>query len=170
MDAYGQAKRAYTYQGTVQVGKFSAVKADSSITNDGFVLPAAADGYSVPILGILEEGIVPPGIGASDYVAGSYEGISQAAWPSNIQPNTPQGKFRRSVVWKGPIRARNGVAGGWSREDRLVATDNLGHLGSVVTLGLASGTQVFVVGYADEPTSNIGDVAQVIVDPHWDRV
>jgi hypothetical protein len=179
MDAQGQAKRAYTYQGTVQVGKFSVVFADSSVTNDGFRLGTTVDlmgaggangGAGNAALGIIEEGIVPPGIGASDYVAGSYENVSQQPWPTNISPTTPQGKFRRSVVWLGPIRGRNGLAGGWSRGDRLFAYDNLGHLASVVTAGLPAGTQFFCVGYADEPTANVGDVSQVIVEPHWDRV
>jgi len=153
-----QMKQAYTYAGTVQLGKFSAVVHDSSVyAKDGFNLPGGTNVGKV--IGIVEEGIVPAG--SSDYIKGSYEGISQAAWPTNVQPSTPQG-IKRSVVFKGPIRAR--AAGAWSRGDRLVVANNLGQLASVVTLGLAAGTVINVVAIAEEPAAAVGDTVQVNVD------
>lgn len=158
-----QEKRAYTYQGTVQVGKFSVVCSDNSQaatgTKDGFVLPNAMNDPADFPIGIVEEGIVPTG--ATDYISGSYEGISQAAWPNNLAPTTPQGNYRRTVVTGGPIRAR--AAGAWKRGERLIVADNLGHLASVVTLNLPANTPIRVVAIADEPASALGDVAQVIV-------
>jgi hypothetical protein len=156
-----QKKRAYVYAGLVQLGKFSAVVVDTGFSaKEGFNLPAGMN--AAKPLGIVEEGIVPNL--ASDYngrnPAGAYEDISQAAWPANLIPVTPQG-IKRTVVYEGPIRAR--AAGAWSRGDRLITANNLGQLASVVTLGLPAGTQIFVVAIADEAAANPGDVAQVMV-------
>jgi hypothetical protein len=108
----------------------------------------------------VEEGIVPNL--ASDYVRGSYEGISQNPWPANVIPTTPAG-IKRTVVFAGPVRAR--ASGAWNRGDRLIVANNTGQLASVKLLALPVGTAINVVGYADEPASNSGDVAQVIVSP-----
>jgi hypothetical protein len=157
----GQIRRAYSYTGSVQVGKYSAV----SVSNGGagFALPS---GLNVPALGILLQAIVP--VGGIDRPNGSYEGVSQAPWPTAFfYPPSPVG-WRETVVIGGPVYAR--AAGAWSREDRLVTADNLGHLASVVTLGLAAGTRIFVVATADQPAEELGDVAIVLVLPHWDAV
>lgn len=153
-----QLKQAYTYAGTVQLGKFSAVVHDATVfIKDGFNLPGAMN--AAKPIGIVEEGIVPAG--SSDYIKGSYEGISQAAWPANVVPSTPQG-IRRTVVFKGPVRAR--AAGAWSRGDRLIVANNLGQLASIVTLALPAGTQINVVAIAEEPAAAVGDTVQVNVD------
>jgi hypothetical protein len=161
-----QRKMGFSYQGTVQVGKFSVMSRVQGGLDpkQGMQLPS---GLNDPLaFGIVEEGIVPTG--ASDYNNGSYEGISQAAWPANLQPSTPQNNYRRTVVLEGPIRGR--AAGAWNVDDRLVPADNQGHLASVVTLGLAPGTPIWVIATAMEPASNLGDVAQVYVLPHHDVV
>jgi hypothetical protein len=157
----GQTARAYTYTGNVQVGKYSAV----SVSDDGagFALPS---GLNVLALGILIGSIVP--VGGIDKPNGSYEGVSQAPWPTAFfYPPSPVG-WRETVVIGGPVYAR--AAGQWSRGDRLVTADNLGHLASVVTLGLAVGTEIFVVAEADQPAVELGDVVIVLVCPHWDSV
>jgi hypothetical protein len=157
----GQTRRGYIYTGNVQVGKYSAVCASDAAA--GFALPS---GFNVPALGILIGSVVPPGF--MDKPSGSYEGVSQAPWPSAFfNPASPQG-FPGNVVIAGPVFAR--AAGIWNREDRLVTADNLGHLASVVTLGLAPGIPIFVVAVADQPAEELGDVEIVIVRPHWDSV
>lgn len=152
-------QRAYIYAGIVQLGKFSAVVADTTtFAQEGFSLPAGLN--SANFLGIVEEGIVPNL--ATDYQRGSYEGFSQAVWPLNSLPNTPAG-IKRSVVFFGPCRAR--AAGAWRRGDRLIIANSTGQLASVKTLALPVGTAINVVGYADEPATNPGDIAQIIVIP-----
>jgi len=142
----------------VQVGKFSAVVTDTgTFPNEGFALPAGINAANV--LGIVEEGIVPNL--CPDQIRGSYEGFSQAGWVANLIPTTPVG-IKRSVVYQGPFRAR--AAGAWRRGDRLIVANNTGQLASVHTLALPLGMGINVVGYADEPATNPGDVAQVIVN------
>lgn len=157
----GQIARAYSYTGSVQVGKYSAVSLSDG--GAGFALPS---GLNVAALGILIGSIVP--VGGIDKPNGSYEGVSGAPWPTAFfYPPSPQG-WRETVVIGGPVYAR--AAGAWNRGDRLVTADNLGHLASVVTLGLAAGTPIFVVATADQPAEELGDVAIVLVLPHYDSV
>jgi hypothetical protein len=150
-------KREFIYAGLVQLGKFSAVVADSSVYKNGFNLPAGMNAGNV--LGLVTEGIVPEVLGA--YRNGSWEGISQTAWPLNMDRATPQG-VRRYVVYRGPFRAR--AAGAWNRGDRLIVANSTGQLAFVVTLGLPAGTAINVVAVAEEPTLNPGDVAAVILN------
>jgi|SRR5579864_7700651 len=151
--------KGYTYQGTVQVGKFSVMVADSSISNDGMLLPA---GQNVRALGIIQDGIVPENF--SEYVKGSYGGVSQAAWPANALPSSPQGVFKRPLIYAGVSKAR--AAGAIGRDDWLVVADTDGRVGSIVTLAIAGGTLVHIVGRADEPAVNAEDVLRIYVDIH----
>jgi hypothetical protein len=148
----------------VQLGKFSAVVTDVTVFGrEGFNLPT---GQNAPhCLGIAIEGIAPNF--APDCRNGSYEGFSQAAWPGNLIPTSPQGS-RRMIVRKGRVTAR--AAGAVNRGDRCIIANNLGQLASVVTLGLAGGMEINVVGVADEPAVNPGDLFHVMVNPYIDTV
>ena len=110
--------------------------------------------------GIVTQGITPQHTGA--YRNGSYEGISQLAWPPNMNLATPQGQSRW-VIYNGPYRAR--AAGPWNRGDRLITANNLGQVASVATLGLPIGTAINVVAGAEEPAMESGDVAEVTGGP-----
>jgi hypothetical protein len=153
----------YTYEGSVQVGKFSVVKSSSNTYKDGFVLTASqGDG---PVLGIVQDGVYPHG--ASDYSKGVYAGVSDVSWPSNVQPTSPVG-LKRTVRRFG--RSQAIAAGAIARGDRLIAANNLGQVASVVTLSIAGGTAIKVVGVAETACSNQGDVVYVMVDPHNETV
>ena len=153
----------YTYDtGTVQVGKFSVVKASSTNYKDGFVLTGAQND---PVLGIVQDGVYPHG--GSDYAKGVYTGVSNVAWPANVQPTSPQG-LKRSVRRFG--RSQAIAAGVINRGDRLIVANNLGQVASVVTLALAGGSAIKVVGVAESAAVNQGDVVYVMVDPHNETV
>jgi hypothetical protein len=149
----------YTYEGTVQVGKFSVVKPSSTTYKDGFVLPAAKND---PVLGVLLDGIYPHG--SADYAKGVYTGISGTAWPANAQPASPVGQ-KRSVRLFGRVQCI--AAGACVRGNRAIIANNLGQVEDVDTDGaIAGGTAINVVGKFDTACSNAGDIVYVIADPH----
>lgn len=153
----------YTYEGAVQVGKFSVVKQESATYKDGFVLTAAAAApYDLP-LGVIQDGIYPHG--GSDYNKGVYTGISNSAWPANVTPATPVGQ-KRSIRISG--RSQCVAAGAIARGQRVAAVNALGQVGSVE--GLAAGTKVNILGVADTSCANVGDIVYVIVLPRTETV
>jgi hypothetical protein len=154
--------RGYTYEGTVQVGQFSVVKAESSTYKDGFVLTGAQGDQP---LGVIQDGIVPHG--SDVYAKGVYTGISNTAWPANSMPASPAGQ-KRTVRVRG--RSQMIAAGAVARGDRLISANNLGQVASVVTLNLAGGTAIWVVAIADTACSNQGDVVYGDVNPHKETV
>jgi hypothetical protein len=152
----------YTYEGTVQVGQFSVVKASSVTYKDGFLLGAAQND---PVLGVIQEGIYPHG--SAPYSKGAYTGVSNTAWPANANPAAPAGQ-KRSVRRFG--RSQCIAAGAIARGERVIIANNLGQVASVVTLNLAGGTAINVVGVAESAATNQGDVVYVFVNPHAETV
>lgn len=159
----GEIDYGYTYEGAVQVGKFSVVKAESTTYNDGFVLTAAAAApYDLPI-GVIQDGIYPHG--GSDYIKGAYTGVSNTAWPANVTPASPIGQ-KRSIRVAGRSRCIAGAA--ISRGQRVAAVNAQGQVGSVEAL--APGTKVNILGIADTSCVNAGDVVYVMVNPRTETV
>jgi len=149
----------YTYEGTVQVGTFSAVKPSSTTYKDGFVLGAAKND---PVLGIIQDGIYPHG--SSDYNKGSYGSISNAAWPANAQPASPVG-LKRSVRRFG--RSQAIAAGACTRGHRAIIADNQGRVEDVdADAAIVAGTAINVLGTFETLATNAGDVVYIFVNPH----
>lgn len=154
-----ETKISYTFDQTgVQCGKFAAVVATQANFTDGFSLPGAQNAANV--LGIVQEGVVPDGF--SEYSGGSYAGVSNAAWPANALPANGLG-MKKSIMRQGVSKAV--AAGAINRGDALVVADNQGRVASIVTLALAGGTQINVVGFAEEPAVNPNDVLRIFVNP-----
>jgi len=153
----------YTYSGAVQVGKFAVVKPGTGATyKNDFVLTTVQNDS---VLGIVQDGVYPHG--ASDYAKGVYTGVSGVAWPANVTPASPGG-VKRTVRRFG--RSQCIAAGAIARGDRVIASSTTGQVASVVTLSLAGGTPINVLGVAENECTTQGDVVYVFVNPHAETV
>lgn len=154
--------RAYTYTGTVQVGKFAAVKPGTGKSD--FVLSTSQNEYCI---GIVLDAIVPE-LAGGGYKAGSYGGVSGVAWPANVFPGTPVG-LKRTVRTGGRCQAV--AAGTINRGDRVISAGNgLVQSAETAISGLAASTPIFVIGIADTSSSANGDLVYLDVDPHKEIV
>lgn len=156
----------YTFAGTTQVGKFSAVKPGTGATyKDDFILPAAKND---PVLGVVQDGVYPHG--GADYAKGRYfkdlnnNYISGAAWPSNVQPTAPAGQ-KRTVRRFG--RQACIAAGACARGNRAIIANAYGEIEDVdQDAAITASTPINVLGVFETAATNEGDVVYVMVNPH----
>jgi hypothetical protein len=149
MDSIGN--RAGPLNSNVEVGKYTVLilKNTNSIGVDAVDVPSGAN--VGPFAGVAMESILPDGF--NDYVAGVYQIASGTAWPANVIPSSSQGR-NIGYVTDGVTRVIAG-SGTINTGDRLNVADSQGR---VKTINETSGTTVYEVGEALEPSTQAGTV------------
>lgn len=143
--------KSYRLAQNIEISKFTAVVSDTSVYTDGCLNPS---GSNVKALGVATMSIIPSGV--SDYSGGQYQITSGTSWPAGAL-GTGLGRAVQ-VVRKGIVQCR--IHGSVTRGDALNTYSTTGQLKTVTE----TGTQVYVVGYAEEGGSD-GDVIRVNVNP-----
>ena len=146
--------QSYHLNYNIQVGKFTCLAADSTVSADGCNVPSGAN---APFLGVAQESILPDAM--ADYSGGLYTLTSGAAWPANSVPASGLGRNIRTRLF-GISRV---VASGAISRGAYVNIANA--QGQVKAVSEAVGTYINVVGIAIDAAVNPGDVIRVLVMP-----
>ncbi len=146
--------QSYHLNENVEIGKFTCLIPDSSISADGCV---HASGANAPFLGIAQESILPDAM--ADYTSGQYTIVSGTAWPAGSIPSSGLGRNIRTRIF-GISRV---VANAQIARHATVITAPSGY---VETCPASSGTTYNVVGIAIDAASAQGDVIRVLVLPY----
>ena len=146
--------QSYHLNYNIQIGKFTCLAPDSTVSADGCNVPSGANGT---FLGVAQESILPDAM--ADYSGGVYTLTSGAAWPANSIPTSGLGRNIRTRMF-GISRL---VASGAISRGAYVNIANA--QGQVKAVSESTGTMINVVGIAIDTASNAGDVIRVLVMP-----
>jgi hypothetical protein len=154
-------RKSYASSASVEVGKFTVAKLDTSNVGQ-FVMSSSA--YDGPVAGVATESLIPDNY--QDYSSGTYNIPSGSTWPSNVVPSSSAGKAVSFAVAPSIIRciAASGIAIGDRVAQASTTTINsVNMMGAVKKLdqaNLTTGTY-YEVGEALTAGSNAGDVIRV---------
>ena len=146
--------QTYHLNYNIEIGKFTCLAPDTTVSADGCNVPSGANG---PFLGIAQESILPDNM--ADYSGGVYTLASGTAWPANAIPSSGLGRNIRTRIF-GISRV---VASGAISRAAYVNIANA--QGQVKAVSEAVGTYINVVGLAIDAAVNAGDVIRVLVMP-----
>ena len=146
--------QSYHLNYNIEIGKFTCLAPDSTVSADGCNVPSGANGQ---FLGVAQESILPDAM--ADYSGGQYTLVSGTAWPANTIPASGLGRNIRTRIF-GITRV---VASGAISRAAYVNIANA--QGQVKAVSEAAGTMINVVGIAIDAAVNSGDVIRVLVMP-----
>jgi len=146
--------QSYHLNANIEIGKFTCLAPDTSVSADGCNVPSAANGQ---FLGVAQESILPDA--ALDYSGGLYNLVSGTAWPTGVIPTSGLGRNIRTRLF-GISRV---VASGAITRGAYVNIANA--QGQIKAVSEAVGTYINVVGIAIDSAANAGDVIRVLVMP-----
>ena len=146
--------QSYHLNYNIEVGKFTCLAPDTSVSADGCNVPSGANGQ---FLGVAQESILPDAM--ADYSGGQYTLVSGTAWPSGAIPASGLGRNIRTRIF-GISRL---VASGAISRGAYVNIANV--QGQIKPVNEAVGTYINVVGMALDAAVNAGDVIRVLVMP-----
>jgi hypothetical protein len=146
--------QSYHLNYNIEIGKFTCLAPDTSVSADGCNVPSGANGQ---FLGVAQESILPDA--AADYSGGQYNLVSGTAWPTGVIPASGLGRNIRTRLF-GISRA---VASGAITRGAYVNIANA--QGQIKAVSESVGTYINVVGIAIDSAVNAGDVIRVLVMP-----
>jgi hypothetical protein len=146
--------QSYHLNANIEIGKFTCLSPDTSVSADGCNVPSGANGQ---FLGVAQESILPDA--AADYSGGLYNLVSGTAWPTGVIPTSGLGRNIRTRLF-GISRV---VASGAITRGAYVNIANA--QGQIKAVSEAVGTYINVVGIAIDSAANAGDVIRVLVMP-----
>ena len=146
--------QSYRINANIEIGKFTCLAPDTSVSADGCNVPSGANGQ---FLGVAQESILPDA--AADYSGGQYNLVSGTAWPTGVIPASGLGRNIRTRRF-GISRV---VASGAITRGAYV---NIANTSGQIKAVSESGTMINVVGIAIDAASNAGDVIRVLVMPY----
>jgi hypothetical protein len=154
-------RKSYASTASIQVGKFTVAKLDTSNVGQFVMSSSANDG---PIAGVATESLIPDN--AQDFSGGVYNTPSGASWPSNVLPASSAGKAVSFAIAPSIIRCIAASAINIGDRLSMAATTTINSvnvMGAVQTLSIATTTvgTFFEVGEALTPATNPGDVVRV---------
>ena len=146
--------QSYHLNYNIEIGKFTCLAPDTSVSADGCNVPSGANG---PFLGVAQESILPDAM--ADYSSGVYTLVSGTAWPTGAIPASGLGRnIRTRMFGISRIVASGGITRG--------AYVNIANAqGQIKAVSEAVGTMINVVGIAIDAAVNAGDVIRVLVMP-----
>jgi hypothetical protein len=128
--------QSYHLNYNIEIGKFTCLAPDTSVSADGCNVPSGAD-----------------------YSGGLYNLVSGTAWPTGVIPASGLGRNIRTRLF-GISRV---VASGAITRGAYV---NIANTSGQIKAVSESGTMINVVGIAIDAASNAGDVIRVLVMPY----
>ena len=146
--------QSYHLNDNIEIGKFTCLAPDTSVSADGCNVPSGANGQ---FLGVAQESILPDAM--ADYSGGQYTLVSGTAWPAGAIPASGLGRNIRTRMF-GISRV---VASGAITRGAYVNIANA--QGQIKAVSEAVGTMINVVGIAIDAAVNAGDVIRVLVMP-----
>jgi hypothetical protein len=146
--------QSYHLNYNVEIGKFTCLAPDTTVSADGCGSPSGANGA---FLGVAQESVLPNAM--TDYSGGLYDIVSGTAWPAGAIPSSAIGRGIRTRIF-GISRV---VASGAITRGAYVNIANAA--GQVKAVSEAVGTYINVVGTAIDAAVNAGDVIRVLVFP-----
>jgi hypothetical protein len=146
--------QSYHLNYNIEIGKFTCLAPDTSVSADGCNVPSGANGQ---FLGVAQESILPDA--AADYSGGLYNLVSGTAWPTGVIPASGLGRNIRTRLF-GISRV---VASGAITRGAYVNIANA--QGQIKAVSESVGTYINVVGIAIDSAVNAGDVIRVLVMP-----
>jgi hypothetical protein len=146
--------QSYHLNANIEIGKFTCLAPDTSVSADGCNVPSGANGQ---FLGVAQESILPDA--AADYSGGQYNLVSGTAWPTGVIPASGLGRNIRTRMF-GISRV---VASGAITRGAYVNIANA--QGQIKAVSESSGTTINAVGVALDAAANAGDVIRVLVMP-----
>jgi hypothetical protein len=151
-------RKSYASSASIQVGKFTVAKLDTSNVGQFVITSTANDG---PIAGVATESLIPDGM--TDYAGGEYTIASGAAWPSNAIPSSSAGKAVSFAITPSIIRcvAATSVAIGDRVNQAAITTINgVSMMGAVKPITETHPT-IWEIGEALTPATSPGDIIRV---------
>jgi len=146
--------QSYHLNANIEIGKFTCLAPDTSVSADGCNVPSGANGQ---FLGVAQESILPDA--TADYSGGAYTLVSGTAWPTGAIPASGLGRNIRTRMF-GISRV---VASGAITRGAYVNIANA--QGQIKAVSESSGTTINAVGVALDAATNAGDVIRVLVMP-----